>query len=115
MFTEKGRLFKKTILQVVINYFNFLISLKNINMSTKSTHPKFVALFFALLFGSATAIFGQQVDAKTATGLIVKNAAAIGLSKLDLKNYRVSDAYIDELSGLTMVYMQQTHKGIDVF
>src|SRR6266542_4387584 len=84
-------------------------------MTTKSTRSKFVALFFALLFGSATAIFGQQVDAKTATGVIVKNAAAIGLSKSDLKNYRVSDAYIDELSGLTMIYMQQTYKGIDVF
>ncbi|HXL54687.1 MAG TPA: M36 family metallopeptidase [Chitinophagaceae bacterium] len=84
-------------------------------MTTKSTRSKFVALFFALLFGSATAIFGQQVDAKTATGLIMKNAAAIGLSKSDLKNYRISDAYFDQLSGLTMVYMQQTYKGIDVF
>ncbi|HXL58994.1 MAG TPA: M36 family metallopeptidase, partial [Chitinophagaceae bacterium] len=84
-------------------------------MRSKSTHPKVIVMFFVLLPGFANTIFGQQVNIKTATGLIVKNAATVGLSKSDLQNYRISDAYVDQLSGATMVYVQQTYKGIDVF
>lgn len=47
--------------------------------------------------------------------LVTKHAAALGLSQEDLANYRVATAYFDESTGLTMAYLQQTHKGVDVY
>ncbi|MBV9963472.1 MAG: M36 family metallopeptidase [Parafilimonas sp.] len=55
------------------------------------------------------------VDVGHTKSLIEKNAAALGLSNEDLSNYRISDAYFDESTGLTMVYLQQTYKGVDVY
>ena len=80
----------------------------------KSTHLKTTAFFCVLLLG-ALHTMAQQFDAKSAAELTKKNAAAIGLSQTDIANSRVSDAYIDKVSGATMVYLQQTYKGIDVF
>src|ERR1043165_9702546 len=83
-------------------------------MRKKSTHVKTVlALVSFACF--ANVMFAQNVDSKTAMDLIRKNAAAIGLSRNDLLNSRVSDAYIDKQAGVTMGYLQQTYKGVDVF
>ncbi|QEC69938.1 T9SS type A sorting domain-containing protein [Panacibacter ginsenosidivorans] len=57
---------------------------------------------------------GQQVDSRSASNLVKQNATAIGLSLTDLQNFRISSAYVDKTSGATMVYAQQTYKGIDV-
>jgi len=57
----------------------------------------------------------QNVDVNHVKQIIVKNASALGLNKEDLLNYRVSDAYYDGTTGLTMVYLQQTFKGVDVY
>ena len=74
---------------------------------------KTVALFCVLLF-SVSKIMAQQIDARAAMELIEKNAPAIGLSKADLFDSRISDAYTDE-SGVTIIYLQQTYKSVDVF
>lgn len=83
-------------------------------MRKKTTQLKTV---FALIAFAccANGIFAQKVDRNSAMDLIRKNAVAIGLSKNDLLNSRISDAYIDKVSGATMVYLQQTYKGVDVF
>src|SRR3954454_16322759 len=78
------------------------------------SHLKTTVLFFALLPGSLK-IIAQQIDVKYAEALTKKNAVAIGLSQADLFNSRVSDAYVDKISGAAMVYLQQTYKGVDVF
>ncbi len=53
-------------------------------------------------------------DAQKAVQLIKQNLAASGLTETDLQNSRVSDTYLDKLSGATLVYLQQTYGGIDV-
>jgi len=82
-------------------------------MNKKIMYLKTVALFCVLLF-SVSEIIAQQIDAKAAMELIGKNAPAIGLSKADLFDSRISDAYTDE-SDVTIIYLQQTYKSIDVF
>ena len=80
-------------------------------MTTKSTKA---VLFCIMLLASAN-IMAQQLDANTAKALTKKHATEIGLTQADLLNSRVSDAYFDNTSGATLVYLQQTYKGIDVF
>ena len=83
-------------------------------MRKKSTHLKAVlALISFVCF--ANEMLAQKVNPKAAMDLIRKNAATIGLSRNDLLNSKVSDAYFDETSGATMVYLQQTYKGVDIF
>jgi extracellular elastinolytic metalloproteinase len=83
-------------------------------MRTRSTQLKTAVLFCVLLLGSLQ-IMAQQLGVKSAAALARKNAAAIGLSQNDLFNSHISDAYFDKVSGATIVYLQQTYKGIDVF
>jgi hypothetical protein len=71
-----------------------------------------------ILFGfivTANTSFAQQLTTQTAVSLVKANAFAIGLSKTDLNNMRISAAYIDKVSGAYLVYVQQTYKGADVF
>lgn len=72
-----------------------------------------LVLFFMVTF------FNENANAQNlvadAQSLVNKNAAAIGLSADDLKNARISDTYIDKISGATLVYLQRTYKGIDVY
>jgi len=73
--------------------------------------------FFFLLFAVCLVqeVTAQQLsDVSKANDFIKNNATKIGLSATDLQNYRISDMYVDKLSGATMIYLQQTYKGIDV-
>lgn len=82
-------------------------------MRTKFTRLKTVMFFCVSLITTLNAV-AQQADVKSAAmDLVRKNATEIGLSNADLFNSRISDAYTDE--GITMVYLQQTYKGVDVF
>ena len=83
-------------------------------MRTKSTLRKTLVLFLASMLSCTATIFAQEVDSRTASGLVKQNAAAIGLTADDLRNFRISSAYIDKQTGATLVYVQQTYKGIDV-
>ena len=55
----------------------------------------------------------NQISPPVAEALIQKNSAAIGLSRTDLPNTRISNAYHDQ-SGATLIYLQQTFQGIDI-
>ncbi len=44
--------------------------------------------------------------------LVKKNAAAIGLSEENIRNSRITDSYLDPLSGNTLVYLQQTYQAL---
>ena len=70
-------------------------------------------LFAGLL--SVNSLFAQELTSQSAVRLVSANAAALGLSKTDLGNMRISSAYLDKSSGATLVYVQQTYKGVDVF
>jgi hypothetical protein len=59
-------------------------------------------------------LMAQNVQNQQALELVRKNAAAIGLTDQNIINSRVSDTYVDVLSGATLVYLQQTYLGIDV-
>jgi len=84
-------------------------------MKFKSLQLKSVILFIATVIFSVNVLLAQELTSQTAMGLVKKNAAAIGLSKNDLLNMRISAAYADNASGATLVYAQQTYKGVDVF
>jgi len=64
---------------------------------------------------SANTVFAQQLTSGSAVNLVKKNAATLGLTKTDLQNMRISNAYVDKTSGASLVYVQQTYKGVDVF
>ncbi|CAN5314497.1 hypothetical protein BH11BAC6_BH11BAC6_14250 [soil metagenome] len=59
-------------------------------------------------------VTAQQTTKINAKELVTKYAVNIGLFADDLNNLRISDAYIDKLSGATIIYLQQTYKGIDI-
>jgi len=83
-------------------------------MHKKFTLAKTVAcLFFvACLWQNTNA--QKQPDTKDITSLLDKNAPAVGMSSYDRDNTRVQNAYYSSQSGITLVYLQQTYKGIDV-
>lgn len=85
-------------------------------MRTTLSKVKLLYVFFAgmlaFTFNNANA---QNLDSKTAGNLVRQHAMAIGISAGDLQNFRISDAYLDKTSGLTIVYVQQTYKGIDIY
>ncbi len=73
-----------------------------------------ITLFVGFIV-TANTTFAQQLTTQTAASIIRANASAIGLSKTDLDNMRISAAFIDKVSGAHLVYVQQTYKGADVF
>src|ERR1700759_3612247 len=73
-----------------------------------------IVLFTGFSFISGK-LCAQDLTSATALNLVKANASAIGLSKTDLANMRISSAYMDKASGAYLVYVQQTYKGSDVF
>ncbi len=73
----------------------------------------FLCLVFVCSLQKANA--QNLVSTAAAQALVQKNAAAIGISSAQLSDTRISDAYYDQLSGATLVYLQQTFRGIDVY
>ena len=69
---------------------------------------------FIFLFLTSVSLNAQQTDLLQTNDVIAKHAVKIGLSENDLKNYRISDAYVDNISGATFYYLQQTYKNTDV-
>jgi hypothetical protein len=80
-------------------------------MNRKALPLRIAVVCFVMLIVSANNLFAQQLTTQTATRLIKKNAAVIGLTKTDLQNLRISSAYIDDAAGITLVYAQQTYIG----
>jgi Zn-dependent metalloprotease len=82
-------------------------------MTKKITILKLVAAL-AIAFISHTTMAQDFKNAEKALTLVKNNASALGLSEDNLLNSRVSDTYVDALTGNTLVYLQQTYAGIDV-
>jgi hypothetical protein len=84
-------------------------------MNLKTLHLKIAIVFFIGLAAISNKSVAQQLTSQSAVRLVRTNASAIGLSKNDLDNFRISDAYIDKITGASLVYVQQTYKAVDVF
>ncbi|MCP9753139.1 M36 family metallopeptidase [Ferruginibacter sp. HRS2-29] len=54
-------------------------------------------------------------DNKEYRDLLLKNAAYMGISKVDAAQAIITDGYKDDLTGLTFLYVQQAYQGIRVF
>lgn len=72
-------------------------------------------LLFLLFLPLCTLLNAQEIDKAAALKLVSNNSAAIGLSEDDLQNVIVSNAYISKPSGIQLVYLQQSYKGLPVF
>lgn len=57
----------------------------------------------------------QDIDKGVALNMVAKNATLAGLTASDLKNVIVSNSYTDRSTGLDMIYLQQSYKGLPVF
>jgi hypothetical protein len=68
-------------------------------MKFKTLPFKITIMLFVVLIVSVNKLLAQQLTAQTATGLIKKNAGALGLSKADIQNSRISAAYVDKITG----------------
>ncbi len=72
----------------------------------------------ALLVSGILALhsFAQSpaLEEKSAKSLLYQNAAALHLGSEALKNTRISSFYYDKATGVTMLYLQQTFKGVDI-
>ncbi len=76
-------------------------------------HPFFL-LLVTLLCG--TQMQAQQVISnESVMKLISENANKLMLTTDDQSNSRISSAYQDNHTGLLLVYLQQTYKGVDVY
>lgn len=84
-------------------------------MKKKSTFFRFAVLSCLMLTASPAVLHAQTDIGKSSKELVSKNAFTLGLSQEALSESRVSDSYSDKISGTTMVYLQQTYKGVDVF
>jgi subtilisin-like proprotein convertase family protein len=71
-----------------------------------------IPLFFGVLISNAQ--FNKPQDA-AALQLVSANKVQLGLSAEDLNNVIVSNTYLDNASGIRMVYLQQTYKGVPVY
>ena len=80
-------------------------------MTKKNTILTTVAILCVI---TSQTLMAQNVQNQQALDLVKKNAAAAGLTNQNIIDSRVSDTYLDALSGATLVYLQQTYKGIDV-
>ncbi|HWB24599.1 MAG TPA: M36 family metallopeptidase [Chitinophagaceae bacterium] len=56
----------------------------------------------------------KKFETQHISDLVAANASGIHMSEYDIQNSRISDAYYSNQSGVLLVYLQQTYKGIDV-
>ena len=75
---------------------------------------RFLTLACLLTMYVPIVVKAQQRDAVYYKNLVAKNAAATGLSVSDIENSRIADAYYDKIANASIVYLQQTFKGVDV-
>ena len=57
----------------------------------------------------------QDLNKQVVIDLLEKNKANIGLTSLDIDNSIISNAYKSPSSGLTFIYLQQSHNGLPIF
>jgi hypothetical protein len=69
----------------------------------------------ALLMLTVSGVFAQEISKSSAVQLITKNSTALGFSNGDIENSIVSNAYHNKTSGIDLVYLQQSFKGLPVY
>ena len=76
-----------------------------------------IFLFFVPLLFFVYQVSAQNVNAEepVATSLVSASKAELGLSSNDLQQVMVSSSYMDNATGIRMVYLTQTYKGIPVY
>ncbi len=72
-------------------------------------------ILFFLFVTTVSASIAQNINNIAALALVEKNLGSIGLSKADLNNSIVSNAYFSAISGAQIIYLQQSYQGIPVF
>jgi extracellular elastinolytic metalloproteinase len=75
---------------------------------------KFCLVIIILSFGFAVQAQMSDAEKTTALQLVSRNKSAIGLSDDDLQNGVISSTYVTS-SGIRMVYLQQSFKGVPVY
>jgi PKD repeat protein len=83
-------------------------------MKNQFTTTLLCALFCLLVSG--VQLYGQEHTAaiQTIQTQLQQDKGTHGLTDLDIQNLEVTDAYLSKRSGLTHVYLRQTHEGISV-
>lgn len=81
--------------------------------SSRKTMKTFISIFSLLLVTLSTS--AQDIDAATAMRLLGSQQAEAGLTKEALSQSIISNAYHDQVSGLDLVYLQQSYKDLPVF
>ena len=73
-------------------------------------------LVFSFLFSTIVS-FAQisTVEKQIAIDLIKQNQIQLGLTDFDVENTVISSTYLNNASGIRMVYLNQTFKSIPVF
>ncbi|MEO8772616.1 MAG: M36 family metallopeptidase, partial [Ferruginibacter sp.] len=72
-------------------------------------------LLFLVFLSLSFLVKAQDIARTAALQLVSKNITAAKLSAVDIDNVIVSNAYHDLSTGLDMVYLQQSYKGIPVY
>ena len=57
----------------------------------------------------------KNTNENTIKKWIANNASALNFSKTDVNNLRIASFYYDKFANVTMAYLQQTYKGVDVY
>ena len=83
-------------------------------MHLRDTTLKLYLSLIAALIGIIS-VNAQNADQLFAKQLVEKNNFEIGLAKEDFNNYLISDTYLDQLSGVRMVYIQQSYLNLPVY
>jgi hypothetical protein len=71
-----------------------------------------IASTFLFLFAAAQ---DREAELNQALRLVKMNQSVIGLTADEIANSKISDTYISSTSGLRLVYLQQTYKGLPVY
>lgn len=64
---------------------------------------------------SCFVLTAQKTENEKAISLLEKNSTSIGISEKELKNSMISNSYIDQSTGLQLVYLQQTFLSLPVY
>lgn len=76
---------------------------------------KILLLFFALWGAIVSMAQTGDAEKNAALQFVSANRVAAGLTAEDLNNLAVTHTYVDRTTGLRLVYLQQTYKGIPVY
>ncbi|MEO6949356.1 MAG: M36 family metallopeptidase [Ginsengibacter sp.] len=72
-------------------------------------------LFSILFFSFSQISLAQNISHVDAKEMITNNAASLKLSKIEIENSVVSNAYIDKTSGTQLIYLQQSYQDVPVY